>query len=202
MPSPRIPPPGASLPPQSPTLPPRPREAARPVKLVLQSPDKADEKKVRISSASDAQSEGRSGGEKVLERVSSIASDRSTPRHTRTRSDPTRASSTLNTARLRTRMMRTIPASRLMPETGKGYARLGDGPRKDKEITRSPPSSRRHAGRPKLHSFVIRSFKRRAHRCPNICLAHCLVAWVDCAVVQHRSEICHQRFEQPVEDDN
>ena len=88
VPSPRIPPPGASLPPQSPTLPPRPREAASPVKWVLQSPDEAGERKVRISSASDAPSEGRSGGEKVLERVSSIASDRSTPRHTRTRSEP------------------------------------------------------------------------------------------------------------------
>ena len=58
------------------------------MKWVLKSPDEAGERKVRISSASDAPSEGRPGGEKVLDRVSSIASDRSTPRHTRTRSEP------------------------------------------------------------------------------------------------------------------
>jgi hypothetical protein len=86
-PSPRLPPPGTSLPPTSPILPPRPSAAVTsPVKWVLKSPEEAAEKKVRINSASGEHGEGRS--EKVLESVSSIASDRSTPRHTRTRSEP------------------------------------------------------------------------------------------------------------------
>ena len=87
-PSPRLPPPGTSLPPTSPILPPRPSAAVTsPVKWVLKSPEEAVEKKVRINSASGEHGDGRSE-EKVLESVSSIASDRSTPRHTRTRSEP------------------------------------------------------------------------------------------------------------------
>ena len=57
------------------------------MKWVLKSPEEAVEKKVRINSASGEHGDGRSE-EKVLESVSSIASDRSTPRHTRTRSEP------------------------------------------------------------------------------------------------------------------